>query len=91
LVIPAKAFPATDFRKNFVGAPLQVKACYLQRNVNQGVSVNNNQRILILSFLIAIILIGCAEKGAKTGKEDVQHQETSGVVSAEGAELHYVT
>jgi len=36
------------------------------------------------------ILVGCAKKGAQTAKEDAQHQETSGVVSVEGAELHYV-
>jgi proline iminopeptidase len=34
--------------------------------------------------------MGCVKKGAKTAKEDAQHQETSGVVSVEGAELHYV-
>jgi len=58
--------------------------------MNQGINVSNNQKILILSLLIVFILVGCAKKGAKTTKEDAQHQETSGVVSVEGAELHYV-
>jgi len=52
--------------------------------------MNNNLKILILSLLVVFILVGCAKKGAQTAKEDAQHQETSGVVSVEGAELHYV-
>jgi proline iminopeptidase len=36
------------------------------------------------------ILVGCAKKGTETTKEDAQNQETSGVVSVEGAELHYI-
>lgn len=58
--------------------------------MNQGVNVSNNQKILILSLLIVFILVGCAKKEAKTAKGVSQHQETSGVVSVEGAELHYV-
>jgi proline iminopeptidase len=52
--------------------------------------MNNNPKILILSLFIVFFLVGCAKKEAKTAKEDAQHQETSGVVSVEGAELHYV-
>ena len=58
--------------------------------MDQGVNVSNSQKILILSLLFVLILVGCAKKGAETTKEDAQHQETSGVVSVEGAELHYV-
>jgi proline iminopeptidase len=58
--------------------------------MNQEVNVSNSQKILILSLLIVFILVGCAKKGDKIAKEDAQHQETSGVVSVEGAELHYV-
>ena len=36
-------------------------------------------RLSNLSLLIVFILVGCAK-----------HQETSGIVSVEGAELHYV-
>ena len=58
--------------------------------MDQGVNVSNSHKILILSLLFVLILVGCAKKGAETTKEDAQHQETSGVVSVEGAELHYV-
>ena len=58
--------------------------------MDQGVNVSNSQKILILSLLFVLILVGCAKKPAETTKEDAQHQETSGVVSVEGAELHYV-
>jgi proline iminopeptidase len=36
------------------------------------------------------MFVGCAKKEAKTTKEEAQYQETSGVVSVEDAELHYV-
>jgi proline iminopeptidase len=52
--------------------------------------VINSQKIVNLGLLIVFLLAGCAKKGAKTDKEDAQHQETSGVVSVEGAELHFV-
>jgi proline iminopeptidase len=55
-----------------------------------GVNVSINKKILILSLLFILILVGCAKKGTETTKEDAQHQETSGVVSVDGAELHYV-
>ena len=58
--------------------------------MNQRINVSNNQKIFILSLLIVFILVGCVKKGDKTAKEAAQHQETSGVVSVEGAELHYV-
>jgi len=58
--------------------------------MNQRGNVSNIQRILVLSLLIMSILVGCAKKGTETTKEDAQHQEASGVVSVEGAELHYI-
>ena len=58
--------------------------------MNQRGNVSNIQRILVLSLLIMSILVGCAKKGTETTKEDAQNQETSGVVSVEGAELHYI-
>ena len=58
--------------------------------MHQGINASNSQKILILSLLIVFILVGCAKKGDKIAKEDAQQQETSGVVSVEGAELHYV-
>lgn len=36
------------------------------------------------------MFVGCAKKGAKTAKGVSQQEETSGIVSVEGAELHYV-
>ena len=50
----------------------------------------NSKKIGILGLLIVFLFVGCAKKGAKTAKEDAQHQEASAVVSVEGAELHYV-
>lgn len=58
--------------------------------MNQRGNVSNNQKILVLSLLIVSLLVGCAKKGTETTKEDAQNQETSGVVSVEGAELHYI-
>jgi proline iminopeptidase len=58
--------------------------------MNQRGNVSNSQKILVLSLLVVSILVGCAKKGTETAKEDAQHQETSGVVSVEGAELHYI-
>jgi proline iminopeptidase len=52
--------------------------------------MNNNLKILILSLFILFLLAGCAKKGAKTAKAVSQQEDTSGVVSVEGAELHYV-
>lgn len=52
--------------------------------------MNNNLKILILSVFILFLLAGCAKKGAKTAKGVSQQEDTSGVVSVEGAELHYV-
>lgn len=58
--------------------------------MNQRGNVSNSQKILVLSLLIVSILVGCAKKGTETTKKDAQNQETSGVVSVEGAELHYI-
>ena len=58
--------------------------------MNQRGNVSNSQKILVLSLLIVSILVGCAKKGTETIKEDAQNQETAGVVSVEGAELHYI-
>jgi proline iminopeptidase len=58
--------------------------------MNQRGNVSNSQKILILSLLIVSLLVGCAKKGTETTKENAQNQETSGVVSVEGAELHYI-
>src|SRR4030043_1258436 len=58
--------------------------------MNQRVNMNHNLKILIWSLFIAFLLVGCAKKGAKTAKGVSQQEETSGVVSVEGAELHYV-
>jgi len=52
--------------------------------------MNNNLKILILSVFILFLLAGCPKKGAKTAKAVSQQEDTSGVVSVEGAELHYV-
>jgi proline iminopeptidase len=58
--------------------------------MNQRGNVSNSQKILVLSLLIVSILVGCAKKGTETIKEDAQNQETAGVVSVKGAELHYI-
>jgi proline iminopeptidase len=58
--------------------------------MNQGAKVSSKQRILILSISVVFLLVRCGKKGAKTGNDDALQQETSGVVSVEGAELHYV-
>jgi len=52
--------------------------------------MNNNLKILILSLFIVFLLAGCAKEEARTAKEVSQQKGTSGVVSVEGAELHYV-
>jgi proline iminopeptidase len=48
------------------------------------------ERTLFLSLLIVIILAGCVKKGDQTAEAYAQSQVTSGVVSVEGAALHYV-
>jgi proline iminopeptidase len=58
--------------------------------MNQEVNMNNNLKTLILSLFMVFLLVGCAKKGAKTSKGTSQQEGTSGVVSVEGAELHYV-
>jgi proline iminopeptidase len=58
--------------------------------MNQRGIVRHSNIIRILGLLVVFLLVGCSKKGANTAKEDAQHQETSGVVSVEGAELHYV-
>src|SRR4030042_4522602 len=58
--------------------------------MNQRINVSNNQKILVLSLFIVFLLVGCAKEGAKTAKGVSQQEETSGLVSVEGAELHYV-
>jgi hypothetical protein len=58
--------------------------------MNQRRGVSLNKKIKLLSLLILCILVGCGKNGAKKAREDAQYQETSGVVSVEGAELHYV-
>ncbi len=58
--------------------------------MNQRANVHHSQKVLILSLLIVLMLAGCAKKGTNTAKEDDKHQESSGIVPAEGAELHYV-
>lgn len=58
--------------------------------MNRRVIVSNKQKILILGMFIVFLLVGCDQKGTKTANEDALHQETSGVVSVEGAGLHYV-
>jgi proline iminopeptidase len=52
--------------------------------------MNNNLKTLILSVFILFLLAGCPKKGAKTAKAVSQQEGNSGVVSVEGAELHYV-
>jgi proline iminopeptidase len=52
--------------------------------------MNNNLKTLILSLFIVFLVVGCAKKGDQTAKGVSQQEETSGVVSVEGAELHYV-
>jgi len=52
--------------------------------------MNNNLRILTLSFFIVFLLIGCANKETQTAKEVSRQEETSGIVPVEGAELHYI-
>src|SRR4030043_2389867 len=58
--------------------------------MNQRVNMNHNLKILIWSLFIVFLPVGCAKKGAKTSKGTSQQEGTSGVVSVEGAELHYV-
>jgi proline iminopeptidase len=58
--------------------------------MNQRGIVSHSKKIGILGLLIVFMLVGCAKKGATTAKEDAQRQKTSGIVSVEGAELHYV-
>ena len=58
--------------------------------MNQRGNVSYSKKIGILGLLFVFLLVGCVKKGAKTAKEDAQLQETSAVVSVEGAELHYV-
>jgi proline iminopeptidase len=55
-----------------------------------GADMRINKKFLILGLLFIFIVVGCAKKGTKTAQVDAQRQETSGVVSVEGAELHYV-
>jgi hypothetical protein len=62
----------------------------LEGDLNRRVNVSNKQRFLILGMFIVFLLVGCAQKGARTGTEDAQRQETSGVVLVEGAGLHYL-
>jgi len=52
--------------------------------------MNNNLRILTLSFFIVFLLIGCGNKETKTAKEGSQQEASSGIVSVEGAALHYI-
>lgn len=52
--------------------------------------MNNNLRILTLSFFIVFLLIECARKETQTAKEGSQQEASSGIVSVEGAELHYI-
>jgi len=57
--------------------------------MNQWANVSSKQRIIILSISIVFLLMGCT-KGAITSNEDTLQQGTSGIVSVESAELHYV-
>jgi proline iminopeptidase len=58
--------------------------------MNRGVNVSNKQKTLALGIFIVFIFVGCVKKGSKTANEDALYKGTSGVVSVEGAELHYV-
>jgi len=55
-----------------------------------GVNAGINNKFPILGLLFISIIVGCAKKGTKTAEAEAPYQETSGVVSVEGAELHYV-
>ena len=55
-----------------------------------GANASINKKFLILGLLFIFIFVGCAKKGTQTAEEDAPYQETSGIVSVEGAELHYV-
>jgi hypothetical protein len=44
----------------------------------------------MLSSFIVFFIVGCAKEEAKKAKGVPQQEETSGIVSVEGAELHYV-
>ena len=52
--------------------------------------MKNNARILTLSFFIVFLLMGCTKKETQTANEVSQQEECSGIVSVEGAGLHYI-
>ncbi|MGB7296325.1 MAG: alpha/beta hydrolase [Candidatus Aminicenantales bacterium] len=43
-----------------------------------------------MSFFIVFLLMGCTKKETQTANEVSQQEECSGIVSVEGAELHYI-
>jgi proline iminopeptidase len=55
-----------------------------------GANMSINRKFLFLDLIFILIVVGCAKKGTKPAEADARYQETSGVVSVEGAELHYV-
>jgi proline iminopeptidase len=57
--------------------------------MSQRAQTNHRRRSFILIYLIALSLVGCGQDGEETSEEAAQGQETSGIVSVEGAELHY--
>jgi proline iminopeptidase len=50
----------------------------------------NNLKIFILSSFFVFLIVGCAKEEAKTAEGASQQEDTSAIVSVEGAELHYV-
>ena len=47
-------------------------------------------RIIVCYLFFLLLIDGCAKQEEKTAKEDAQPEKSSGIVSVEGAELHYV-
>ena len=52
--------------------------------------MNRHVRIFLYNLVSPIFLNGCAKQEDKTVKEKAKIEKSSGVVSVESAELHYV-
>lgn len=52
--------------------------------------MNRYVRIIICYLFFLLLIAGCAKQEVKTAKEDAKPEKSSGIVSVESAELHYV-